>query len=222
VATALAQADEGGEGGEETGAAAHRRQRGNALFRAGRVIAAAAEYAEAIVALDASHPPPPLDDSTSSPLDIGAAVLVMQPNTSLRAGMVAYGVHPPSPLKWMRASFCPSCARGAWAVYAHRRISVLGSGCVRIAHTVDEDEGTCDVIYDDDAEEDGVPLSRVTPAPAHPPNDDDDHDNALRGACCANLARCLLRLDLPAAAAAAATRALHAGTSSLLFVRMRE
>jgi hypothetical protein len=99
VATAMAEADEGVEGGEESGAAAHRRQRGNALFRAGRLFAAAAEYAEAIVALATSHPPAPLGVPTSTPLDIGAAVLVTQPNTALRAGMVAYGAHLPLALR---------------------------------------------------------------------------------------------------------------------------
>jgi hypothetical protein len=77
---------------------------------------------------------------------------------------------------------------------------------------VDEDQGTYDVIYDDDAEEDGVSLSRLTPAPTHLLGDHHNH-HTMSGACYANLARCLLRLHLPAAAAAAATHALHAGTS---------
>lgn len=82
-----------------------------------------------------------------------------------------------------------------------------------VSRTVDGNEGTCDVIYEDNAEEDGLPLSRVTPAPPHLPDHHHHHHNTMRGACYANLARCLLRLDLPVAAAAAATHALRAGTS---------
>jgi hypothetical protein len=75
---------------------------------------------------------------------------------------------------------------------------------------VDEGEGTCDVIYDDDCEEDGVALPRVSPAP----RERGEHAAAaaaLRAGCLANAARCLLRVARPAAAAAAATAALRAG-----------
>lgn len=97
MATSIDVGDEREDGG--LAVAVHRKERGNVLYRAGRLLAAAAEYAEAIRSLDAGASGvggTTVGDTASaaSTLDVGAAVVVTQPNTSLRAAMVAYGAWP--------------------------------------------------------------------------------------------------------------------------------